>query len=204
MDITTLDIERNKEEILSILKSVLNDEDYDNFTKYLLSTDFFTAPYTTQFQYSNVGGLAQYSLLVYKTLGDLAMVYETNYDAYTLAILGLFHAISKAEYFEEYIKNEKVYSPNGAKRDEIGNFDWFATKQYKVKDAAKRYVAGNLGVTSYMLLSRYLPLTEESIMALMYYTYDDSTKDIYELLKRYPLIALLHCASTIVLNVIKE
>lgn len=183
-------------------------EDKERLLDFLSNSDFYDAPFTTEYQYSYPGGLAEYSLDVCENLKSLVNAYKLNevYSWQSLCVIGLFHALSKVNYFESYVKNEKVYSPNGTKFDNMGNFDWVSKQAFKVKDAKDRYTAGEMGFTSYMLLSRFIPLTDNEIMAIVHYNCGmdngHSTKDIFEILKSYPLVALLHSAMMITLNVL--
>lgn len=189
-----------KETILTLLDKYLDNEEYTQLVDYL-NRGFWTSPYSTRYQYSYVGGLADYSLDTYNTLCELCKDYGENYSEKELLLVGLFHCIAKSEYFEQCVTNKKVYCVEGSKFDELGNFDWKSNIAFAVRDVENRYVAGDLGITSYMILSRYVSLTEGSIMAILYCFYNDDTRDIYTLLRRYPLISLIHCASTLTLNV---
>ena len=181
-------------------------EDKERLLDFLSDSDFYDAPFSTEYQYAYPGGLAEYSLDVYDNLKKLVESFKLNevYPWQTICVVGLFHALSKVNYYEGYVRNEKVYSPNGSKFDNLGNYDWVSKQSYKVKDAKDRYTAGELGFTSYMLLSKFIPLREEEIMAIVHYhcgmDNNHSTKDIYEILKSYPLVVLLHSAALITLN----
>lgn len=193
-----------RDTILNILKTnIKNENDYNDLSTWLLSSGYFDAPYTTEYQYSYEGGLAQYSLDVYNNLCTLVKDYTTDneIDSTTLAIVGLLHLVSKHSYYEPCVNNVKVYTPYGDKYDEVGNYTWYASKSYRVKDASKRDTLGSFGIMSYMIISQFVPLSEQGIMSLMYYNYNENTKDIYTLIRRYPLIALLNCAITLTLNV---
>ena len=190
-----------RETILELLNSSFEKDEIKELLAYLDANRYWTAPYSTKYQYSNVGGLATYSLNTYNTLVALCEDYDMQYDKKQLILIGLFHAIAKSEYFEHCVTNKKVYNEDGKNYDELGRYDWQSNVAYAMRDIDNRYTAGSLGLTSYMILSRYMGLTEESIMAIIYCFYTDDTRDIYTLLRRYPLISLLHCASTLSLNV---
>lgn len=191
-----------KRNIIKLLEENIQDEnDRKGFIDFLTKSDYFDAPYTTEYQFSFEGGLAEYSYKVYQELLQLSSIYDAKCTAYDVLIVGLFHAIYKINYYEKYVKNVKEYSPRGKKIDEMGKFDWVAQSAYKVKDAKDRYTAGDVGFTSYMILSKFLPLSEDAIMSVVYHNYDLDTKDIYEVLRSFPLITLLNVASQLVLNV---
>lgn len=195
--------------IFSIINSFirLNQEQKDNLINFLSNSDYFDAPLMTNTHFAFKGGLAKYSLEVVNTLYTLlgAKIFDkVKIDNDTLEILGLFHAINKVNYYEEYSKNEKVYSQSGQKFDELGNYDWVSTKAYKVKDAQERFTCGDFGFNSYMILKKFIPLSDEEILAIVHYNCgmdnNHSTKDLFEILNSNPLVALLHCASMLVLN----
>lgn len=190
-----------KANILKLLEQWLSTEEYLALTHYLDVGGFWTAPYSTKYQYCYMGGLADYSLATYKTLCTLCEEYDEKYEPRDLLLVGLFHCIAKSEYFERCVNNQKVYSQDGNKFDELGPYEWKSGLAFATRDVDKRYTAGGLGLTSYMILSRYVSLTEEAIMSIIYCFYDNDTRDIYTLLRRFPLISLLHCASTLTLNV---
>lgn len=183
-------------------------QDKERLLDFLSDSDFYEAPFTTEYQYSYPGGLAEYSLNVFENLKVLVDSFKLTeaYHWQSLCVVGLFHALSKVNYYESYVKNEKVYSPSGSKYDNMGNFDWVSKQAFKVKDAKDRYTAGELGFTSYMILSRFIPLNDEEIMSIVHYNCGmdngHSTKDIFEILKSYPLVALLHSATMITLNAV--
>lgn len=198
-----------KDTIIGMINDMqrLSDSDKTSLINFLSNGDYFEAPLTTEYAYSYKGGLAQYGLDV---LDNLLTLRHTNcFNRITasdeaLTILALFHSISKVNYFEEYIKNEKVYSFDGNSHDELGNYYWKSTKQYRIKKSEERFTMGELGLTAYMIISKFIPLSDEEAMAIIHYNCGmdngHSTKDIYEILKSYPLVALLHCAIMLNLN----
>ena len=197
------DKEYFKNVILELINTNIQDEnDKKAISDFLRGSDYFEAPYTTEYQFSYEGGLAEYSYRVYRELTHLLETYDVKCTPYDALVVSLFHSLYKVNYYEKYVKNVKEYSPKGKKMDEMGKFDWVAQSAYKVKDAKDRYTAGNPGFTSYMILSKFLPLSEDSIMAIVYHNYDEDTKDIYELLRSFPLVTLLNIASQLVLNVL--
>lgn len=196
-----MDLKNTQEKITDLLQTCLSDEEFGSLMHYLDIMKFWKAPYSTKYQYSYEGGLADYSLATYNALRELCNDYNVTYNEKELVVVGLLHAVAKCEYYEKFVSNKKVYSKSGENVDLLGVFDWNSFIGYTLRDVDDRYTAGNLGMTSYMIISRYVALSEESIMAIIYCFYNDNTKDIYTLLRRYPLIALVHCASTLITNV---
>ena len=176
--------------------------DVEGLIAYLESTDFFTAPASTKYHCSYPGGLCEHSLNVYNTMTDIIYCNPAfdRYDKNSNIIVGLLHDLNKINFYEETVRNEKVYSKYGKKTDELGNFDWVATKSYKVKDVKDRKILGTKGSISYLIASQFLTLTTEEMMALMYqYSAVDRepVNDLSDILARYNLSVLLHSADII-------
>ena len=68
--LTALRIARNKEEIISLLRST-NRDGIEKLISYLSKHDYFTAPASTKYHLSCAGGLAQHSLNVYYNMMQL-------------------------------------------------------------------------------------------------------------------------------------
>lgn len=209
--LTTERISKNRENVINIIRKYLSnrigeEKDVDNFILFLDTVNYFNAPASTQYQYSYEGGLCEYSMKVCNILttinNTMAKQYNTKlYDISTLLIVGLFHNLYKSSLYEATIKNTKVYSAKGSKRDELGRFDWIASKTYAIRTAENReVVSGDYASENYLLLSRYLALSEEEIVVLLNSTNlleNDKTANnsIFETLRRFPLIDYLYNAS---------
>ena len=202
------EIQENKEVFCNILwdLDVANGgregTDVTGLINYLDDNGFFTAPASTKYHCSFPGGLCLHSLNVYRALVSLCdrFISDDKYSKSSLIIVGLLHDLNKINFYEETVKNEKVYSNYGKKYDELGNFDWVATKSYKVKDAKDRKILGNKGTVSYLIASQFIPLTNEETMALMYqYSAVDRepVNDLSEILAKFNLCVLLHSADII-------
>jgi len=208
--LTDLDIKLNKEKFCDLLRDIDRENcDVEGLISYLEDTDFFTAPASTKYHCSFPGGLCEHSLNVYFALKNLVHGVQDMFnsvsekyevDENSLLIVGLLHDLNKINFYEEYAKNEKVYSKYGKKYDELGNFDWVATKAYKVKEAQDRKLLGNKGNISYIRASQFLQLTTEEMFALMYqYSAVDRepVNDLSEILAKYNLCVYLHSADII-------
>lgn len=172
--------------------------DVEGFIAYLESTDFFTAPASTQYHCSFPGGLCLHSLNVYDKLNDLDI--EDNYTSTTKILMGLLHDLDKIFKYEKYAKNEKEYCEDGDKVDSIGKFKWKTTEAYKVKDAQTKVNLGNKGFAAYMIASMFFSLSEEETYALMYQysaVSNEQLTDLSTILARYNLCVYLHCADII-------
>jgi hypothetical protein len=222
--ITEEQIQQNKEKFIELVKSIsIEGANIDGLISFLEGSDFFTAPASTQYHSSFKGGLCQHSLGVYynllKITDTFAVEHEVvtsttedgieveenivkpKYSSDTLKIVGLLHDLSKVNFYEKYVQNKKLYSPEGGKHDELGSYDWVSVESYKVIDARHRTIAGSKGMNSFMLVSRFIPLEHEEVVALInqYAGSDKSenTEDLPSILNKYNLTVYLHMADTI-------
>lgn len=195
-----------RDRYIELLSSVTRKNcDVQGFIDYLDSTDFFTAPASTQYHCSFPGGLCLHSLNVCEALSDLV---RNKYTNDTVILVSLLHDLDKIGKYEMYTKNEKVYieptdedyqSPD-VKRDAEGFYVWRTKKMYKVADADRRGFLGNKGIISYLKASEYFALTDEETNALVY-QYSAVEKeplcDLSAILSRYNLAVYLHSADII-------
>lgn len=204
--LTEAQIKENKDRFINILKTV-NRPEIETFITYLDYNGFFEAPASTQYNCAFPGGLCLHSLNVYNTLCRLTESFDLDenggpkHSADTLKIVGLLHDIYKMSYYEMYVMNKKEYKDNGSKVDNLGRFDWVSVNAYKVKDINERIIFGDRHFSTYMEISRLLPLTEEEVVVLVnqYSAFDggDSKSYLGNILSKYPLAVLLHSADTI-------
>lgn len=196
-------IEKNKLTFLQLIGEInIPGADIQGLIGFLESSDFFYAPASTIYHNNYEGGLCEHSLNVYYNLKMLYEKFKNNlpceYDQNSLLICGLLHDLSKANFYEMYTKNEKVYNPQGTKHDNMGKFDWVAVSAYKTKDAHNRFLAGTHEENSMLLIGRYIPLSHEEMVAIMnHHAGLGDTKVNYDLSavsNAYPLLPLLHSA----------
>ena len=193
-------VENNKIKFLQLISEIdIPDADTQGLVDYLLGSDFFTAPASTQYHCNWEGGLCYHSLNVYETLSELADRYVPGkYSKSSLIVVGLLHDLAKVNFYEKFIMNKKVYTPNGSKHDNQGNFDWFAEEAYKVKDANDRFLGGEHGFNSMIIANRYIPMTyEETLAVLHHHAGLGESKQLFDLsaiMNKYALVPLLHMA----------
>lgn len=196
-------IEENKNRFLKLISEIdIEGADTQGLVDFLLKSDFFTAPASTQHYCSFPGGNCYHSLHVYDNLNEYVNKYcPGRYDKNSIIICGLLHDISKADFYEIYTQNKKIYSEKGTKSDNHGRFDWFAEDAYKVKDAKERFIAGTRGFNSVAIIGRYIPLSLEETIAIQYHMLNADDKaviyDMPVILNKYPLLTLLHMADFI-------
>jgi len=190
-------IDTNKEKFIYLLSKV-NRPGVKGMTEYLLAQDFFEAPASTKYHCNFKGGLCAHSLNVYENITKLNKIFNLNYTEETLILVSLLHDVSKTNFYEEYFQNKKLYFPGGSKWDDGGKYDWVTVKSYKVKEPELRFVSGEHGFNSYMIIKDYIRLSDEEISAIVNHHLGMDNgycfKDMNEVCDRYPLVTLLHLA----------
>ena len=190
-----------KQEYIDLLKEIKRPNcDIEGFIAYLESTDFFSAPASTQYHCSFPGGLCLHSINVYKALVKLNQAFGNTYKDDTLLLVGLLHDLDKILKYERTSKNEKEYCDDGDKSDSLGRFRWKTTESYKVKDSSNKVNLGNKGFASYMIASMFFSLSEEETYAIMYQysaISNEQLTDLSAILSKYNLCVLLHSADIV-------
>lgn len=201
--LTNEQILENKKTFLKLISEIsIPNADTEGLVNYLEQGGFFTDPASTQYHNNYEGGLCEHSLNVYNALVRLYDLYKPylpyEYDKNTLLVVGLLHDISKTGYYEKYTRNEKHYYPSGSKHDNGGAFDWIAVDAYKVRDAHDRFIFGTHEENSMILVGKYIPLTEEEMLAICNHHSGLGTinvnYDLSAIANKYPLQPLLHAA----------
>lgn len=155
---------------------------------YLESRGFFAAPASAKYHLAYSGGLCTHSMNVYDELVKLVEMRHLPYSYDTLAKVALCHDLYKADLYEEYMRNEKQ------------DGKWISVAAYRTREPSDRYIVGDGGLTSYMIASQYLSLTDEEIVALCNYGHVINLRNYPEcapLLEKYPLALLLHEADMV-------
>lgn len=196
-----IDIEKNKQtyiELLFQLSQVRADCAIVELVKYLEESDFFNAPCTTQYHNCIEGGLCDHALNVYYQAQKIVDVNQYDICPGSLLIVSLCKDLGKINYYESYLKNEKVYSPQGSKIDNYGKYDWQSVKYYKVKDVKDRDTIGSLAFNAYNIISQYIPLTKEEIATILNYDLGMSNNytncETLNIASKYSLVPIIHCA----------
>ena len=200
--LTTEQIQSNKERYINIMKTINKDINVEEIVTYLEINGFFTAPASTQYHCAFEGGLCAHTLEVYDALVSLCIMTDNDENSDTIKIIALFHDIAKMSLYEESVINEKVYCDTGTNMDAKGRFNWCSRMGYKTRSVDTREVYGDKYFTAYLLISRFIPLSEEEMVILVnqYSAFDNAgfaNKELSTLMGRYPKIALLHSADII-------
>ena len=200
--LTDVQIEQNKVDFLKLLSEInIENADITGLVEFLTASDFFEAPASTQYHCAYKGGLCEHSLHVYRSMVNLADMYQDylpEFDKNSLLVVGLLHDISKTNFYEITSRNKKIYNEKGLKHDNLGNYDWFAEESYKIKEVSDRFLAGTHESASMFIISKYIPLSLEENLAIMYHqaipSEGDVIRDMSAMLNRYPLITLIQLA----------
>lgn len=88
-----------KTETLEILSNV-DREGMVDLIEFLLKSDYFTAPASTKFHDSSVGGLSRHSLLVYNLFKQKMQMFDSEFSEDSIAICGLLHDICKVDFYK--------------------------------------------------------------------------------------------------------
>lgn len=154
---------------------------------YLETTDFFTAPASTQFHGSHEGGLIEHSVNVCHCLIDILKrdriqnLYNLHYSLESQVIVSLLHDVCKINFYELEYRNKKIDN------------EWKQVPFYKIAD---KLPYGH-GEKSVFMISRYMWLTDEEAIAIRYHMGFSGTEDkrsIGTAFQNYPLSFLLSMA----------
>lgn len=180
-----IEIEKNKQEFLSLARENIGRDGIDELLKYIETTDFFTAPCSTRFHLSEPGGLCAHSLNVYKRLLRLCKnEYGEDVDKEKITICALFHDLCKANYYKTTTRNVKE---NGA---------WVERPYYTIEDT----LPYGHGEKSVYIINGYMRLTREEAIAINWHmggfdpraqASDGTYSAAYN---KYPFAVLLHIA----------
>ncbi len=175
-----------KEEFLNIFDNIKRDG-AEKLKKYLLTSDFFTAPASTKFHCAYEGGLVEHSVKVYKRLvNNLKAEYGDGWQNVisleSATICSLLHDLCKIDFYKVDYKNVKE------------NNEW-VKKPYYMKDELLPYGHGEKSV---YIISGFIKLTREEAIAINWHMggFDSRCKggdsSISEAFNLFPLAVLLH------------
>ena len=151
-------------------------------------TDFYMAPASTRFHGSYEGGLTSHSINVWRRLHKLCSTYDYSGFQESIDRVALFHDVCKANFYGVEMRNRK--------NEKTGR--WEKVPFYTIQD---QFPAGH-GEKSVMLIQRFMPLTDEEIMAINWHMgFSDARAQGYAgmnavsaAFEKYPLALLLHFA----------
>lgn len=150
------------------------------------STDFFTAPASTQYHEAYPGGLLAHTLNVYNKiveLGNLPSFSSVNMDS--AVFVALTHDWCKINYYESYFKNVK---------DSQGN--WTQVQAFKTRKDTINLGHGvqSLVMVCQLCCTEHTKLSQDEMAAIRWhmYTYDVTSYDIGGLNNCNNAIPLVH------------
>lgn len=184
----------NKERFLDICRTHIHREGIETLLKWLVNSDFFTAPASTRFHGCYEGCLCEHSLNVYDTLRELRDKYAPEISDETIAIVALFHDVCKINFYKIEKKNVK----------EDGR--WIEKDVYVIDEK----VPLGHGEKSCILLQWYIHLTVEELLAIRWHMgeFDCAVKGgdygLNNARDMSKLIPLLHIADLIASSVLES
>lgn len=201
--LTKEQIMNNKTDFIGLLNSITREGvDIEKLINKLERSDFFHAPASTQYHNSYEGGLCDHCLNV---CSNMLQLVDMKADALginpedvreSVIIVSLLHDISKMNTYEPGVKNEKVYSENGSKYDELGKYDWVSKPIWVTRD--DKFVFGSHESTSEFMARQFIPLTMEESIAILHHmgsmSWDSAKDNIGEVFNKYWLSLLLYQA----------
>lgn len=204
--LTEEQIMNNRTDFIGLLNSITREgAAIEKLINKLERSDFFTAPASTQYHNSYEGGLCDHCLNVCSNMLQLVdMKADTlgiNPEEIreSVIIVSLLHDISKMNTYKPGVKNEKVYSENGSKYDEIGKYDWVSRPVWVTRD--DKFIFGSHESTSEFIARQFIPLTMEESIAILHHmgsmAWDSAKDNIGEVFNKYWLALLLYQADMI-------
>lgn len=150
--------------------------------QWLESSDFYSAPASTQYHGAYQGGLLEHSLNVYDELKRLLAAYpEIIANEESLRIVSLFHDLCKVNFYVSESRNRK---------NEEGK--WESYLAYKIKE---KFCYGGHGSKSVFLVQNFIKLTPEEAVAINCHMSSwDGNEYVGKAYEQYPLAWLLHVA----------
>lgn len=179
----------NTEDRIIDLLNATERDGMGNMIKFLTNeSDYFTAPASTKYHLSHVGGLAEHSLSVYDALVKLNDAFETEIPEYKMITTALLHDLAKTGF---YVSQQKW------RKDD--HDEWESYTAWGIKDI---HPLGH-GTKSLYLIEKYLDLDTDEAAAVVFHMgcWTAGITSDYPLgqsfntaVDRYPLVVLLGTA----------
>lgn len=199
----------NKATFIALCHEHIHREGIDKLLDYLETTDFYTAPSSTNYHLNEMGGLCQHSINVFHTA---CKVYESviapaleqpdtpfsePISMESIAIATLLHDLCKTKLYHQ---KEKW------KKDETGR--WVSYPGYEVKDD---FPFGH-GEKSCLILNWFIRLKQEELLAIRWHMgmFDmaeagsASRYAFYTAMEKCPLVSLLQVADMLSSNCLEK
>ena len=184
MDIS---IEEKKKEFIDIYNKYIKRDGAKELLDFLIKSDFFTAPASTQFHSAYSGGLLVHSLNVFHRFENaLRNEYGNNFEdkisMESVAICGLLHDVCKIDIYKVDFKNKKV------------DGKWEQVPYYTTEDS----LPYGHGEKSVYIISGYMKLSRMEAMIINWHMggFDARVKggsySISEAYYRFPSAVIFH------------
>ena len=200
-----LNIQRNKEELISLLKSTKR-EGIENVLEDLEDLGFFEAPASAGHHLNVAGGLVQHSLNTYKAAvavyeGMLKInpSLEKEVKSESVVIASLLHDVCKSDIYERTIKRQKT---------KLGT--WEDAEGYRV--TYKGFPMGHGEKSVIMLLCSGLELDDDEMLAIRWHmgawginmnSYEDQRS--YDASRTlYPLVSIIQAADGLAAHILER
>ena len=179
----------SKELFIDIFQKEIKREGADKLLDWLKSTDFFTAPASTNFHSAYKGGLCEHSIKVYYRFIKI-LTYEYGekwqeiFSPESVAICSLLHDVCKANFYKEDVKNVKV--------DGV----WIQKPFFSVADS----LPYGHGEKSVYIISGFMRLNREEAMIINWHMgeFDNRVKggsySLPDVFYKFPNALLFHTA----------
>ena len=179
-----LNIESQKEEFLTICRSMIHREGLEDLLAWMGKADFFTAPASTKYHGGYPGGLCQHSIDVYQYAKKLTFLMPKESEEESLAIATLFHDLCKVNLYKLDKRNQKI------------NGTWQEVPCYTIEE---KFHFGSHGGKSVFLIQQFMKLTTEEAAAInchMGFSEGSPTavRDVGNAYHQVPLAWIVHVA----------
>ena len=186
------DIVDIKNEFINIYNTYIKRDGAKELLDYLVKSDFFSAPASTQFHSNFEGGLADHSINVYhRFLNAIKNEYGENYNERisdeSIAICGLLHDVCKIDIYKIEMRNKKI----------DGN--WIQVPHYIIEDS----LPYGHGEKSVYIISGFMKLIREEAMIINWHmgAFDPRVKggsySVSDAFYKFPTAVLFHTSDMI-------
>lgn len=153
----------------------------ESLKEFIEQNNFFISPSSSQYHGAKDGGNLEHSILVTELMLQLHPLLAPDIPTESVIITGLFHDIGKANYFDKPLYIENILK-SGKRSD---------SKPFKHNEDRLPIPHE---VVSLHMLSKFIPLTEDEVFAILYHNgmYTPLGRTIQG--KERPLMLLLHFA----------
>lgn len=184
----------NFTDFMQIVQKLQFQRDPTDFVQWLTNTDYFIAPGSSQYHDSVPGGLYNHSKRVYMAMQHLNSISKIKYSDEVLFFMSFGHDLAKVDCYK-IIKKWK--------KDENNKWEQYEAYQYQENNPMPH------GSKSAMLLQKYVKLTDDERLSIIYHMGPYhlakqymSQKAFYLARQLYPLVSMLHLADIISVDLI--